>query len=377
MLPEIMIKLSSAMNIGKLFVVFSIAFLGFTPQIASAQQIQAQQEEKVEATITTIKEEKMIDIMDKKQLYQKMELQVTSGSKNGKTITVENGNVPVVNVRDFKVGEKVIVTISKMPDGKDFYTITDYVRRDALAWLFGIFVAMTIIIGGIRGAASLFGMGISFAVIFLFILPQISAGNDPILIAIIGAVFIIPSTFYLSHGFNKKTTFAVIGTLIALTLTGVLASTFVEGARLTGLASEEAVFIQAMQQNTINIKGLLLAGIIIGVLGILDDITISQAAIVSQLKKTNPKLSFQELYARAMDIGKDHIASVVNTLVLVYTGAALPLLLLFINNPLPFSDVINYEILAEEIVRTLVASIGLIMAVPLTTFLTSYFLTKK
>ena len=150
-----------------------------------------------------------------------------------------------------------------------------------------------------------------------------------------------------------------------------MANIFVEAAKLTGFASEEAGFLQVAKQGAMNMKGLLLAGIIIGVLGVLDDITISQSAIVFQLKEANEKLKFNELYKRAMNVGQDHISSMVNTLVLVYTGAALPLLLLFIDNPHPFSEIVNYEIIADEIVRTLVGSIGLILAVPITTVIAS------
>src|SRR3990167_3548556 len=202
-------------------------------------------------------------------------------------------------------------------------------------------------------------MGLSFFVIFTFVLPQILSGKDPIFIAITASLFIIPISFYLSHGLNRKTTAAVIGTIIALVVTGILANVFVDAARLTGFASEEAAFLQQAKPDLINIRGLLLAGIIIGVLGVLDDITVSQSAIVFQLKEANPRIRFDELYMRAMDVGQDHISSMVNTLILVYTGAALPLLLLFIDNPHPFSEVINYEIIADEVVRTLVGSIGL------------------
>jgi len=182
-----------------------------------------------------------------------------------------------------------------------------------------------------------------------------------------GSLIIIPVSFFLSHGINRKTLSAIAGTLIALTITGLLSYVFVEKAKLTGFASEEAGFLQNIMQGSVNIKGLLLAGIIIGVLGVLDDITISQSAIVFQLKEANSNFGFTQLYRRAMKVGQDHISSMVNTLVLVYTGAALPLLLLFIHNPHPFSEIINYELIADEIVQTLVGSIGLILAVPITT----------
>jgi len=166
-------------------------------------------------------------------------------------------------------------------------------------------------------------------------------------------------------------------TFIALVITGILANVFVEVAKLTGYASEEAGFLQVAKQGMMNIRGLLLAGIIIGTLGVLDDITVSQAAIVQQLKEISSKISPKELFSRAMNIGRDHIASMINTLVLVYTGASLPLLLLFIDSSHSFSEVINYEIIAVEIIRTLVGSIGLIAAVPITTFLAVNFMGKR
>jgi len=187
--------------------------------------------------------------------------------------------------------------------------------------------------------------------------------------ATLGSLLIIPLTFYLSHGFNKKTTVAVFGTLISLVLTGLLAKYFVGWARLTGFASEEAGFLQVMRPGLVSMKGLVLAGIIIGVLGVLDDITIAQAAVVEQLRQTDPNLAPEDLFWRAMRVGQDHIASMVNTLVLVYAGAALPLLLLFVDTSSPFREIINHEAIAEEIIRTLVGSIGLIAAVPITTFL--------
>lgn len=349
---------------------FLLSTFSFAQNTDSPQQEQPQ-EETLEALIVDILQEKEIKIMDKKQLFQRLELLITKGSLKDEKIIIENGNIPVVNLQKYKVGNQVFVSFTKDPEGNNLFYITDYIRRKSLFWLFLVFVLLTAAIGRWRGVSSLLGMGFSFLIIFKFILPRILAGNNPIFIAIIGSLFIIPVTFYLSHGFNKKTTTAISGTIISLIITGILAGIFVKTSKLTGFASEEAGFLQAVKQGTINIKGLLLAGIIIGVLGVLDDITVSQAAVVHQLKKANPKLKYKELYKKAMDVGRDHISSMVNTLVLVYTGAALPLLLLFINNPHPFSEVINYEIITEEIIRTLVGSIGLVLAVPITTFFAS------
>ncbi|MBI2031053.1 MAG: YibE/F family protein [Candidatus Levybacteria bacterium] len=357
-------------------VVLSLAFLFFLlPQITLAQA--PPKDERFEAVVVKVQEEKQIEINGKKQLYQKLELRITSEDSKGKIVIIENGKIPQVKVQEFKAGDKLVITKSKDEEGKDVYLIADFIRRDSLYILFAIFVGLVIFIGRKRGILSILGMIISFFIIFTFILPQIMQGRDPILITVTASFIIIPLTFYLSHGLNMKTTSAVLGTLIALIITGILANVFVDATRLTGFASEEAGFLEMMRQGAFNMKALLLSGIIIGVLGILDDITVSQAAIVYQLKETSPKLPIQELYSRAMDVGKDHIASMVNTLVLVYTGAAMPLLLLFINNKSPFGQVINFEIIAEEIVRTLVASTGLILAVPITTFITALIVYNK
>jgi uncharacterized membrane protein len=212
-------------------------------------------------------------------------------------------------------------------------------------------------------------MIVSFGIIGLVIIPNIMQGNDPLFSTIIGAVFIIPITYYLAHGLNKKTTVAIIGTVLTLIVTAILAYAFVEAAKLTGYAAEEAVYLQNAKGGALNVKSVLLAGFIIGALAVLNDITISQASIVRSLLKSNHDLSFKELYANAMSVGKDHVASLVNTLILVYAGASLPLFLLFYNNNLPFTSVTNQEIIATEIVRTLVSSIGIILAVPITTAL--------
>jgi len=312
------------------------------------------------------------------QSYQKLEVLVTRGSLKGKTVTVEvGGDVSRVGEAKYRKGDEIILSRSKDVEGNDLFYITDFVRRKPLFWLFFIFVVLVVIVSRWRGIGSLLGMAISFAVIFVLILPRILAGCDPVLVSIIGSLLIVPATFYLSHGFNRKTTTAILGTLVALVVTGLLARFFVVAAKLTGFASEEATFLQMTRPGQVNMRGLVLAGIIIGVLGVLDDIAVSQAAVVDQLRQVAPDLSPSELFLRAMRVGQDHIASMVNTLVLVYAGASLPLLLMFVNTSQSFSSLINYELIAEEVIRTLVGSIGLISAVPATTILASIFLKPK
>ncbi|MBU0975109.1 YibE/F family protein [Patescibacteria group bacterium] len=364
------------MRLSKLILIILIAlfsFIVFPISHLSAQedfkQVEPSKEETLEANV--------IKVLEEKEPYQKLELFITKGLLNGATVVVENGVIPLANIQKYQVGDRVIVNYSTDFEGNDFFYIIDYIRRDSLLQLFIIFVVLVVLIASWRGVASLIGMGVSFLIIFQFILPKILAGGEPIQIAIIGSMLIIPITFYFSHGFNKKTTIAIIGTIISLIITGILAGFFVESSKLTGFVSEEAGFLQIDKEGSLNIKGLLLAGIIIGVLGVLDDVTISQSAIVFQLKKVDPKLKFEELYRRSMDVGRDHISSMVNTLILVYTGVALPLLLIFVDNPHPFSEIINYEIIADEVVRTLVGSIGLVLAVPITTIIAVLFVEKR
>ncbi|OQX50959.1 hypothetical protein B5M47_02485 [candidate division CPR3 bacterium 4484_211] len=312
----------------------------------------------------------VVKVLEDSGTRQQLEVKIIRGSLAGQKVSVEaGGGVQKIGQPRYKLGDEVVLSYSKDSEGKDLFIVTDYVRRPALAGLVFIFVLLTILVGWWRGVSSMVGMVLSFLVIFKFILPQILAGRDPVWVAVLGSLSIVPLGFYLSHGFNKKTTVAVVSTVAALIVTGFLAKYFVEIAHLSGYANEEAAFLQVARGGVLNIKGLLLAGILIGSLGILDDITISQSAVVNQLKISNPEMGQKDLFLKAMDVGRDHIASMVNTLILVYTGAALPLFLLFIDNPLPFSQLVNYEIIAEEIVRTLVGSIGLVLSVPLTTFL--------
>lgn len=318
-------------------------------------------------------EGKVITIESKNQGQQEIQIEVTKGSNKGKTITVDYSNIESSRQESYKKGDMLLVIKTTDASGKDLYYIADKVRRTALYILFAIFVILALLMGRKQGALSLLGMGVSFLVIFTYILPQIIAGQNPVLTAIIGSTIIIPITFVLSHGMNAKTVMSIVATIAALIITGILSYVFVAFSSLTGLAAEEATFLQAEIGEGINMQGILLAGIIIASLGVLDDITIAQASLVQELKRANEKLMFLELFKRGMNVGRDHIASVINTLVLVYTGASLPLLLLFSFSGKSFSEVVNYEIIAVEIVKMLVGSIGLILAVPITTLIAAYY----
>ncbi|MCL4364467.1 YibE/F family protein [Patescibacteria group bacterium] len=299
-----------------------------------------------------------------------VKIRLLGKNDQGKEVTIEKNQYPLAYSLSYKTGDRVIVTVSKTPNGKTDYYISDVDRKPALLLLMTVFILLVILVTRLQGVTSLLGMVFSFYVIQQMIIPNIIAGTDPIVSTFLGAILIIPVTYYLAHGFNKKTNVAIFGTFITLLLTTALAYGFTILTKLTGFASEEASFLQtSLATNQINIKSLLLAGIVIGALAVLNDITISQASIVESLRQSNKNLSFWELYNHAMKVGRDHIGSLVNTLILVYIGASFPLVILFYNNPIPFGLVANQEIIATEIVRTLVTSIGIIAAVPITTYL--------
>lgn len=300
--------------------------------------------------------------------YQVLEVEILSGDQKGNRLKLETSQAQNTDLT-YRVGDKVQLSTSTAPDGATVTTIADFIRTDALINLSVLFVLMVVVVSRWRGVLALLAMVLSFVVIFTLTLPLIMQGWHPVVVSAITAALIIPVSFYFSHGFNRKTHLAIVGTVVSLILTSFLAWLFIAQAKLTGFASEEAGFLNVEKQGMINIRNLILAGVIVGSLGILDDVTVSQASVVEQLKQSNPKFGFGELFSRAMKVGQDHISSMVNTLVLVYAGASLPLLLLFINNPRPVSEILNYEIVAEEIIKTLVGSIGLTFAAPVTTAL--------
>jgi uncharacterized membrane protein len=275
-----------------------------------------------------------------------------------------------------KVGDKILVTISSLPDGTTTAHFTDFYRKNSLIVLFLIFVLVSVLISGWKGVRSLLGILLSLGIIILIILPGIQEGKDPLSVSILGAFFFVGMSLYIVYGWNVKTHTAVLGSFIALSITGILSFIFINQTKLTGYGDENMFFISQMTQNTLNVRSLLLASVIIGTMGVLDDLVISQASAVFELYKTDPTQSFKDLFRTAMNIGKDHIAATVNTLVLTYAGASLPMLLLFSFSNVNFGLAINLEYIAEEIVRMLVGSLGLFTSVPITTTIAALIAVK-
>ena len=293
-------------------------------------------------------------------------LEITSGPERGDEVTFELAPGPgVVELSD---GDRIVVNVVDDVEGPGRYQFADFQRRTPLLWLAVLFGVFVIALGRLRGVMALVGLVISVLVLAVFVLPALLRGSDPLAVALVGSAVIAFVALYLAHGFNERTTVALLGTLASLLLTGLLGLVFVELSKFTGLASEEAGILQ-LTAGHIDVQGLLLAGIVIGSLGVLDDVTVTQVSAVSQLHTADRSAGARSLYRRALTIGRDHIASTVNTLVLAYAGASLPLLLLFTETGRPFGDVVNGEVVAVEVVRTLVGSIGLVASVPITTAL--------
>ena len=260
------------------------------------------------------------------------------------------------------------------------YQIIDIYRLPALILIILLFIAGVIWLGGRRGFFSLLGLGASLFILMEFFTPQLLGGGNPVVIGLAGSIAIVLISQYVAHGFSRVTSIAVVGTIITLFLSVGISAIFVHAANIIGLLSQDAVALK-LTYGKVNFQDLLLVGIIIGMLGILDDTTIGQSVGVSEISKANPSLGFVELYKRGMTIGKQHIASLVNTLALAYAGAFLPFFLIVVANAYslypPGLLSINSEFIAEEIVRTIAGGFALILAVPITTTLAAYWGAKK
>jgi uncharacterized membrane protein len=295
----------------------------------------------------------------------KATVRVDTGKDKGRTFTEI---VQPDQSRQLHQSEKVVVAYEPSAPKDLQYSVTDVDRKFPVALLAGIFALAVVVVGRLRGLMALVALAISFLVLTLFILPAILQGSNPLVVAVVGSSAIMLIALYICHGLSARTSVAVLGTLVSLLLIGVLGSEFIDWAALTGNTDDSTGLIHGLYPS-IDMSGLLLAGVIIGSLGVLDDVTVTQTSAVWELHEANPSMGWRGLYRAGIRIGRDHIASVVNTLVLAYAGAALPLLLLFSIAQSSVATVAGSELVAEEIVRTLVGSIGLVASVPVTTAL--------
>lgn len=302
------------------------------------------------------------------------EVRLLSGPDEGRTATIDLGAGGFVP--DIDPGDQIRVVRAApgpLPDPQataaglsGTYSFADFERRAPMLWLALAFAAVVVVFGRLRGALSLVGLALSLAVVLVFIVPAILDGASPVAVAVIGSMTVMLLTISLAHGVGPKSIAAMLGTAFSLILVAVLALAFTELTHLTGFASEEAAILGVANAG-LSLEGLLLAGMVVGALGVLDDVTVSQASTVIALRAAEPGLRARDLYGHAISVGRDHVSATVNTLVFAYVGAALPVLLIFSSSQIGFLDAVNGELVATEIIAMLVGSIGLIAAVPITT----------
>ncbi len=322
------------------------------------------------AQVTDIVDEGQINLNGRNQLYQVMEVEILEGDYKGTPLQIDYGKVQLrTDSFRFVPGDEVYVEVDKTPDNQLQAHYVDYVRTKPLLILLITFILSMLVMGRWKGLGSLVSLVVSMVVIIGYVIPHILAGEDPVRVSLIGSVILLAATLYLTYGWNLKTHASVASIMVSLLITGALSLFFVYLTRLTGYGDENTGFLMQFSSVPIDPRGLLLGGMIIGSLGVLDDLVTSQSAAVVEIHDANPSLGFRRTFQKAMRIGQDHVAATVNTLVLAYTGAALPLLLIFTLGNGSYSYFINSEFLAEEIVRTLVGSLGLIAAVPISTLL--------
>lgn len=365
------------------FFIFHFSFLTSTrAQEYTAQQLDQTEtqeifpaDEHMRGRVVEIIKEGEEDIAGYTRQYQDVKIEILSGNDQGKIIDLRHGSVfDLKDAKKVQQGDQVVVTKSTVVD-ESTYFITDFYRAPTLLWIAIAFAILIIALGKWQGITSLIGLGLSVIIITSFTVPQLVRGSSPELITLATAYVIAIVSMILAHGTKKRTLVAIGGTLITLTIAVVLTYIFLVLAKLSGVGSEEAYTLQLGPLKDVDLRGLLFGGIIIGTLGVLDDITTAQAATVEEISKANPELSTTELYKRGFSVGNEHIASLVNTLFLAYAGASLPLFLIFtINQTEPMWMTLNSEYIAEEIIRTIVGSAALILAVPITTLLSARLL---
>ncbi len=313
-------------------------------------------------------------------LKQNLEAILLEGSDTGQTINLEV--YLYKHMSPLTTGKTIVVRKISYPNNqKDTsYSFVDIYRLESATYLLIIFVVLVIMLAGFQGLTSFMGLAFSIVVLLWFFLPQIINGSNVYWLTGITSLVILLVSVYLAHGFNKKSVIATLSIILTIGLAATFSIWAVALTKLSGFSTEEAVYLASSKLHQyLDLKGLLLAGIIIGTIGLLDDVAITQAATVEELHKANPQLGTKELFWRAMNVGKEHVVSMINTLALIYAGGALPLLILLvtINTNSPLWVVLNHESIIEEVVRTVGGSLGLLLSIPITTLLAAKFIPQS
>lgn len=349
-----------------------VLFLLFAPGYTPSGNRSPFGGEVYQARVEKVLEEGQVTLGEITQPYQVLQVRLLEGPYRDVLMEIDYGRRQVRSDPTLlRPGDRLLVSLSKTADNVLHAYFVEHIRTPALFWLFLLFAAATLGLSGWKGLRSLLSMGFSLLVIARYIIPAILKGYDPLWVSISGSVLLLGVTLYLTYGWNRKTHASVLSMGGVLLLAGLLSHLFLSLTRLNGQGDENALFLlQFLGQ--INLRGLLLGGMLIGALGVLDDLVTTQSAAVFEIWEADRSLSWRDLYRRAMRVGQDHVAATVNTLVLAYAGASLPMLLLFSLGGGDYLRLLNYSFVAEEIVRTLAGSLALIAAVPLTTLIAAW-----
>ena len=350
----------------KYLVIVSVCFFAV---FAQAQEVHQELKETVRAEVLRVLHEEKQDIIgtDTEALVQEVEVRITEGEKKGDVVTFEN------DLMELASGDSIYVNRLETIDGEEYYTLKDADRRFALASIAFVFAGVLIFFSGFHGVRALVSLALSVLIIFFVLVPLLLGGHSPVLMSVLVAGPILAIALFLTHGVHSRSIIAFFGTFGAVIVTSLIATLWVGFAHFTGLSSDEAIYLNFSTHGSLDFGGILLGSIIIGILGVLDDVSITQAAVVEELKRANAQLPFRELYIRALRVGRDHIGSLVNTLSLAYIGVSLPLVLLLVQAKSSLVLSLNQELVAVELIRIFIGSIGLILAVPLTTLIAAWW----
>jgi len=341
----------------------------FLPVMGAAQTVHQDFQERVKADVLEIVAETEREVVgtDAVVVVQDVRAVLLEGERAGEVVRFDSEQVTL------KAGDRIYVNRMVSIYGDEFIMYADFERRITLFVVFFLFVCMLLGFSRWQGVRALVSLAGSIAAIFFILVPALLAGWNPVITSVGISAIILSLVFFGTHGIKARSIIAFLGTFTAVSLTGIIALVSSDFMRLTGLSSDASVYLNFATKGTLDLAGLLLGSIIIGILGVLDDISITQASVVEQLKRANPKLHFLELYKRAIVVGRDHIGSLVNTLALAYVGVSLPLIMLYSKAESSLWQTLNQEIVAAELLRIIVGSIGLILAVPVTTVVAAWY----
>jgi len=316
---------------------------------------------------------RVVEGTDLSETYQLITVRVLEGEMRGERVTFENATPTQLSEGDR-------FYLHREPDvfgGPDVWSVWDPDRSGVLMLLAALFVVVAVAVAGMAGVRSLIALALSFALIIFGLVPALSSGFPPVLTSIGFGVLILALSMFVTHGVNRPTVIALIGSFAALVVAAILAQVAVMAAKLSGLATDEAAYLNFATAGTFDLIGLLLGGILVGIIGVLNDVSVSQVHTVAELHDANPELSRARVWKKAMKVGREHMGAVVNTLPLAYAGVSLPLLLLFSESTAPFSFIVNREVFAAEIIRALAGSIGLMLSGAIATVLAVWVLVPR